>query len=1228
MRFLIFFLFLGKVNILFSQVNLQTGSAEQSLPLVNYEDAKSGLNLSVALNYSSGNGLTVNDYSSDVGSSWGLEAGGSIVRQQIGEPDDQPERNVNQSWAQLDDEVNKKKVQQNYPAGYWYNANTGAQCNTGLSYYPVFKKQSLYKDKNITAADMEPDRFSFHMNGRSGTFLIGKDRTVVPLGDSKMKFNLVTADMTSLGIRTVISQFEITTEDGIKYIFRDKVLSRVLRYKYSVLKNGLWVPDNAPKTGNKEINRYMAYAADADERPYVVNSWLLSEIQNTNTQQKIVFNYQDVHLDLPGSKILVHEKNLNKSRLYGLNGISPLDEETKVGSKLYQYLSNPTNANNWSNDIQKLDKLQSGPTSITYLKSISESKRITSILLPNGGMVKFIYNPLNRKDVSNENALSRIDYFTSAKLIRSFTLQQGYFYKNAIRSYIDNFSNVERKFLRLCLLSIQKVGNGLDNASEPPYQFDYYYGSTKSADDIVPAQNFLAQDHWGYYNGDNSKLALNEDHDFLSDERNQYLKAVLPVYKIPKIGYAKNGLLKKMTYPTGGSLSYEYTQNQNARRISGFSVTDVMSGGVGVSRTVIFDANDHSKDIITTYTYKGSDQLSSKWQDEAPVYYGFSVNKYGERVFNKLFKYPGVVNAEMSIDVNVSKILLKTALGIGIGVGTQLGVEAGLTALQSTAAIPYVNIAVFVYSLQKIITDLLRTQTYYTFTLSNLNYSMSNPLPTMFSRVEVATTGSLGYNGKTVYEFTDLKDKAPMVSRNEWPYIARQRIAPWAYGLPKRVLTYDRNNFLVHETDNAYSITISQMFKPSIVSCKCATVFRTSIPSDNWDAGNRTNFTTKQEQWMIPRPYSYYTGRTDLSSTTEKVLKDNALVFSTTTNLLADAKTLLQKETTTMLDPVSLQMNISYYPTDFSTAIPAINFMRSNNVIQIPISTETWKSTGNSRYLMDEKVTEFKLYSFTKNGISHSEVKPYRIYQLKSDRPVSVSQAGRHNSANILRPGLNYKVLTEYVYDTDGNLVGQIVNDIQTSFVNDYHDRYTTATAVNADYHDIAFSSFEADGNGGWDFDNRFVQNSISIAGRKSFKLGYDAGLQSTSTLSKTGLTNSKTYQVSLWINDVNSTIQINGQPLQKMYSRPDGWTFYKNEVSNATQITIAGTGNVDDVQLYPKNSSMITTTYEEGIGKTAESDANGRITFYEYDALGRPKLVKDQNLNIIKTYEYHYAKH
>jgi YD repeat-containing protein len=65
----------------------------------------------------------------------------------------------------------------------------------------------------------------------------------------------------------------------------------------------------------------------------------------------------------------------------------------------------------------------------------------------------------------------------------------------------------------------------------------------------------------------------------------------------------------------------------------------------------------------------------------------------------------------------------------------------------------------------------------------------------------------------------------------------------------------------------------------------------------------------------------------------------------------------------------------------------------------------------------------------------------------------------------------------------------------------------------------------------------------------------------------------------------------------------------------------------LDEVRYYPKGATMITYTYDPGIGKTSECDPNNRITRYEYDGLGRLVKVKDQYNNLIKTFEYNYQQ-
>src|SRR5258707_15635135 len=117
----------------YAQVNLQTGSAVFSLPMFQWKDDRSRLSSSVALTYSSGNGLKVSDVASDVGQGWNLIAGGAIVRLQEGDPEDQ----------QKEDGTNSQDISR-YPAGMLYAAMAlSSGCPVALTQYPIYKGQNV-----------------------------------------------------------------------------------------------------------------------------------------------------------------------------------------------------------------------------------------------------------------------------------------------------------------------------------------------------------------------------------------------------------------------------------------------------------------------------------------------------------------------------------------------------------------------------------------------------------------------------------------------------------------------------------------------------------------------------------------------------------------------------------------------------------------------------------------------------------------------------------------------------------------------------------------------------------------------------------------------------------------------------------------------------------------------------------------------------------------------------
>ncbi len=115
-----------------------------------------------------------------------------------------------------------------------------------------------------------------------------------------------------------------------------------------------------------------------------------------------------------------------------------------------------------------------------------------------------------------------------------------------------------------------------------------------------------------------------------------------------------------------------------------------------------------------------------------------------------------------------------------------------------------------------------------------------------------------------------------------------------------------------------------------------------------------------------------------------------------------------------------------------------------------------------------------------------------------------------------------------------------------------------------------------------------------------------------------------------MWSTQSQVTINAGGNIYQAVKTGPtiNGWTFLEFELPALnSNLSILGNSRVDEIRLYPKNTRMITYTYEPGVGKTSECDANNRITYYEYDPFGRLKTVKDQYRNLIKAYEYNYKQ-
>jgi hypothetical protein len=85
-------------------------------------------------------------------------------------------------------------------------------------------------------------------------------------------------------------------------------------------------------------------------------------------------------------------------------------------------------------------------------------------------------------------------------------------------------------------------------------------------------------------------------------------------------------------------------------------------------------------------------------------------------------------------------------------------------------------------------------------------------------------------------------------------------------------------------------------------------------------------------------------------------------------------------------------------------------------------------------------------------------------------------------------------------------------------------------------------------------------------------------------------------------------------------------WTYMQQTLSGGAGSVTIGTGAyVDEVRLHPKNATMVTYTYNPLLGITSMTDENLNTTYYGHDNFGRLQWIKDNDGNLVRTYEYHF---
>lgn len=205
-------------------------------------------------------------------------------------------------------------------------------------------------------------------------------------------------------------------------------------------------------------------------------------------------------------------------------------------------------------------------------------------------------------------------------------------------------------------------------------------------------------------------------------------------------------------------------------------------------------------------------------------------------------------------------------------------------------------------------------------------------------------------------------------------------------------------------------------------------------------------------------------------------------------------------------------------------------------------------------------------------------------------------------------------------YDEYGNAKSLAKeNDQRFYYIWDYKNNYPVAKIQLATPDSVAYTSFESNGTGRWNYSGLVFTDGSAPTGRKVYNLG-------TGNITKSGLSTLTTYYVTYW--SKNGQQSVSGSSTITTLRINGSWTCFEHKVVNPSggTITVSGSGAIDELRLLPDKAFMTTTTYDPMIGITSQCAANNLISYYEYDEFDRLILIRDINRNILKKVCYNYS--
>lgn len=1226
-------------------VNFHTGIPQISIPVYT---VKAGiLQLPVSLGYHA-SGLKVQEPSGWVGAGWSLNAGGVITRSVQGAPD---EKGTNAGATETN----------GYFSDYGYN-----------NYLYLSGKQDWQAFAN-GYKDGEPDLFFFNFGGYSGKFYFRDDRTPVIVPQEDLK---IVADYSPAGNKSIQS-FVITTPDGIQYFFG----------------NSPGITGAAPVEITNPVTAQNGLSTGT-----VISSWYLNKIASPDNQFNIKLVYQPEN--------------------YGFFTLSmfPVDPVTS-GSSPYEY---------------------------NLVKNLVQGVRLSQVIFPNG-YVNFVPGA-TRTDLSdfaaslvdnvntNAKSLGAIQVTDSAGFCKNFNFTYSYFTDNSsmLTGYmgLSGFASyhLTSDKQRLKLNSVQEVSCDA-TIKMPPHQFTYF-------GEQAPRRLSFGIDHWGFYNGVTNNQSLIPTYT-INDGTS--IKTVPGANRDASWPAMRGGALQNITYPTGGSTSFNFEPNSVTSNYQNYELGSLLHlivhlpGQPAITQTSLFTITgnepvevvvaNNSTSWYPTLSIKNSSNVE---QGNGPWLIAVS------STFNKTFTLPpGTYQATISFpsnslpaltggaDLNIRQWQYATVTNEVVVGGLRIASithNDPVTSGNITTSYNYLSNGKstgILYSRPVYVgivrNDLIKnignwTTNGFTPSLSS-NGCLAIPNATYFKspcsiRPMAATQGyHIGYssvkvsqtgNGYTTYNYygdspwplpngqvviKDLTTTGCDANAPNYPFAplpfnymrgelkseeyyneAGQKLKEIGY-VPVYVngtkatpgfVVLTRNlvgggvqllatNYSLVTAKKIQSQSTETLYSPGIGGT-------TTVKTSYYESAFHNQLTrvaainSKGEQLETKQKYTadFRVAACDAIQDGITSYNSNCLSCQSTYNaartgcsgaascLTAAYLNNLQCFTNARVTYVNYQkINFTNSVNAFKTAhdyaktnadaeLKPILELQDQNMVT-PIEVTSWR---NNQLLN----AAFYKYDYSASPFSNVYLSKSQVISLAASSSIFSNATVNVTGSSLVKDN-RYK--DERIYKFLSGNPAELTSSIgiTVAYLWGYNNIFPVAQVTNTSVSQVAYTSFEIAGTtGNFSYAVAKTADISSPTGNYCYNL-------STGQVQRTGLVPGTNYILSYWYKaGAAVTVTAGSQSNTITGTVRNGWTYKQLQFTGAITASVAGSGFIDELRIYPVGAVMSSYTYSPLAGITSMNDANNKITYYQYDNISRLKNIRDQDRNITKNLFYNYA--